>query len=145
VPVSLVPLAIVALTPSPSPSGGSSGGGGSSLGTFVPLLLILAVGYFLLVRPARARQRRALDNRSSLAPGVEVTTTAGLLATVVAVDDDAVTLEVAPGVHSRYVKGAIAQVRTPFEPPDEEMIDAPADDVTPEEPTESPTTDPTER
>lgn len=113
----------------------SSTSKGNPLTSLVPLLLILAVGYFLFLRPARNRQRQAMQTRSNIEPGVEVTTTAGLLATVVSVDDDTVTLEVAPGVHSRYVKGAIARVNTPVEqtPP------APAADTPePEHPDESP-------
>jgi preprotein translocase subunit YajC len=110
--------------------------------SFLPLLLIVLVGYLLLVRPARVRQRKAQENRAALEPGAEVTTTSGLLATVVAVDDDVITLEVAPGVHSRYVKGAIARVHTVFEPePDEAMPDdattheaLPAHESIPEEP-----------
>ena len=98
-----------------STSSGKSGG--SSLTGFLPLILIVVVGYLLLIRPARNRQKRAMENRAAVTPGVEVTTTAGLIATVVDVnDDDTVTLEVAPGVHSRYVKGAIARVNTPMEP-----------------------------
>ena len=109
----------------------SSGGGGSSLLSFLPLLLIVAVGYLLLIRPARTRQRRAMETRQAVEPGTEVTTTAGLIATVVAVDDETVTLEVAPGVHSRYVKGAIARVHEPVgagqpgEAPAEEGLPAP--------------------
>ena len=87
--------------------------GGSSLLSFLPLLVIVGIGYLLLVRPARNRQRRALENRAAIEPGVEVTTTAGLLATVVAVEDDVVTLEIAPGVNAKFVKGAIARVNTP--------------------------------
>jgi preprotein translocase subunit YajC len=93
----------------------TSGGGGSGFLSFLPLILIVGVGYLLLIRPARVRQRKALETRSAVEPGTEVTTTAGLLATVVAVDDDTVTLEVAPGVHSRYLKGAIARVHDPRE------------------------------
>lgn len=119
-----------------STAAGSDGGGGGLLG-FLPFILIFVVGYMLLVRPARNRQRKAMENRAQLTPGVEVTTTAGLLATVVAVDDDTVTLEVAPGVHSRYVKGAIARVHNPLEPeiedgptgPSEEQIHAPETDT----------------
>ncbi len=96
-------------------TGSTSSGGG--LLSFLPLLLIVAVGYLLLVRPARNRQRKAAEIRGNVEPGVEVTTTAGLIATVVEVDDDAVTLEVAPGVHSRYLKAAIARVNSPFEVP----------------------------
>jgi preprotein translocase subunit YajC len=105
----------------------STGKGGSGLGPLIPFVLIAVVGYLLLVRPARARQRRALQNRTAIEPGVEVTTTAGLIATVVAVDDDTVTLEVAPGVHSRYVKAAIGRVNTPPEP---EELEEPAEPET---------------
>ncbi len=100
-----------------------SGGGGGSLASFLPLVLILVVGYLLLVRPARARQRAALQTKASVQPGAEVTTTAGLIATVVAVDDDTVTLEVAPGVHSRYVKAAIGRINTPVEPEEPAVAD----------------------
>jgi preprotein translocase subunit YajC len=86
------------------------------LGTLLPLVIIVAVGYFLLIRPARNRQRKALEQRAGLAPGVEVTTTAGLIADVVSVDDDTVTLEIAPGVRARFLKGAVARVNTPLEP-----------------------------
>jgi preprotein translocase subunit YajC len=92
---------------------GGKSKGGSSIASFLPLVLIVVVGYMLLVRPARARQRKAMQNRAEIEPGVEVTTTAGLIATVVSVDDATVVLEVAPGVHSRYVKGAIARVNSP--------------------------------
>lgn len=107
---------------------GSTKSKSNPIASLIPLLLILAVGYFLFLRPARMRQRKAMETRTGVAPGVEVTTTAGLIATVVAVDDEdgTVTLEVAPGVHSRYVKGAIARVNTPFEePPAEPPLDTP--------------------
>ena len=103
-------LAVLAADPK-----GKSGGSGAF--TFIPLILIVLVGYFLLIRPARMRQRKAMENRAAVTPGVEVTTTAGLLATVTSVneEDDTVTLEIAPGVQARFVKSAIARVNTPME------------------------------
>ena len=101
------------------PGGGSTGkGGGSGAFTFLPLILIVLVGYFLLIRPARMRQRKAMENRAAIETGVEVTTTAGLIATVTSIDEEegTVTLEIAPGVQARFVKGAIARVNTPPEP-----------------------------
>jgi len=117
-------------------SGGSSSKGSGGLGPLIPFLLIAVVGYLLLVRPARARQRRALENKRAVEPGVEVTTTAGLIATVVAVDDEdgTVTLEVAPGVHSRYVKAAIGRVNTPPEPVVDDDVDTGETDTSGETP-----------
>ncbi|WP_202637863.1 preprotein translocase subunit YajC [Bailinhaonella thermotolerans] len=100
------------------------------LAQLLPFILIIVVFYFLLIRPQRKRQQEQLRMQSSLAPGTRVMTTAGLYATVVAVDDDDVILEVAPGVESRYVKGAIARVVTPVpgQPEDAEV----GGDTTPE-------------
>ena len=126
-----MPFASNALIVLAASTGGSSGKSGG-LGPLIPFLLIAVVGYLLLVRPARARQRRALENKRAVEPGVEVTTTAGLIATVVAVDDEdgTVTLEVAPGVHSRYVKAAIGRVNTPPEPEPEPEPETDATDAT---------------
>ena len=90
----------------------NNSGGSSALGWLFPLILVVG-GYLLFVRPARARQRKAMQTRSNVAPGVEVVTTAGLIATVVDSDDETVTLEIAPGVHSKFLKQAIVRVVTP--------------------------------
>ncbi|SDT05544.1 preprotein translocase subunit YajC [Jiangella sp. DSM 45060] len=81
----------------------------------LPILLI-AVFYFLLIRPQQKQRRQMVELQQSVQAGTKVMTTAGLLATVVEVDDDEVVLEVAPGVHSRYVRRAIANVVQPQEP-----------------------------
>ena len=111
-----MPLTSPALAVLAAGSGGSGGGGG--IVGFLPLILIVLVGYFLLIRPARQRQRKAMENRSGITPGVEVITTAGMIATVTSVeeDGDVMTLEIAPGVQARFVKSAIARVVTPLEP-----------------------------
>jgi preprotein translocase subunit YajC len=91
----------------------SSGGGGGALGILLPLALMFGIFYFLIIRPARNRQRQAVQVQGSLVPGAEVMTTAGLFARVSSVEDDVVVLEVAPGVYSRYAKQAILRVITP--------------------------------
>jgi preprotein translocase subunit YajC len=94
--------------------------GGSSIFPFIVLLGLFGVAYFIFLRPARNRQRAAVTARRQVEVGDEVTTTAGLIATVVAVTDDMLTLEVAPGVHCRYVPAAILRVNGDEEPPEEE-------------------------
>ncbi|MET9340572.1 preprotein translocase subunit YajC [Nonomuraea sp. NPDC003804] len=79
----------------------------------LPLVLLVVVFYFLLIRPQRKRQQEAVQMQNSLAPGARVMTTTGLFATVVAVDNEDVILEVAPGVETRWVKAAIGRVVTP--------------------------------
>ena len=87
----------------------------------LPLILLILAFYFLIMRPARTRQRQERAVQESLRPGVEVMTTGGLFATVSAVEDDVVVLEIAPGVTARYVKQAVARIVTP-------VAGSPADD-----------------
>ncbi|OJF13535.1 preprotein translocase subunit YajC [Couchioplanes caeruleus] len=82
----------------------------------MPLLLIallFGVMYFMMIRPQQKRRREAQAMQSALGPGDEIVTIGGLHATVVAVDDDVVTVEIAPGVNARYARPAIARVVKP--------------------------------
>jgi preprotein translocase subunit YajC len=116
-----------------SSTGSSSSGKGSSFLPFLVLLALFGVAYFAFLRPARNRQRATVAQRRAADVGDEITTTAGLIATVVAVDDDEITLEVAPGVHCRYLPAAILRVNTEdttepdeaeADPSNHEVIDA---------------------
>jgi preprotein translocase subunit YajC len=93
--------------------------GNNALTSFLPLILLVVVFYFLLIRPQRKRQQEQLRMQNSLVPGTRVMTTTGLFATVVAVEDEDVILEIAPGVESRWVKAAIGRVVTPVHTQDE--------------------------
>jgi len=105
---------------------GDTGGAGG--GSFSLILIVLLIGamYFLMIRPQTKRRREAQQLQASIAPGDEVQTIGGLYGTVTAVDDDAVTLEAAPGVEMRYARGAIARVitRSASEPDDDDDSDA---------------------
>ncbi len=78
--------------------------------SLLPILLIFVVIYFFMIKPAKKRQQEAMQTQNSLRPGSEVRTVAGLFATVSEVEDDSVILEIAPGVHCRYLKSAIVAV-----------------------------------
>jgi preprotein translocase subunit YajC len=110
-------------------SSSSSKKSGSPL-PFLILIAIFGIGYFAFLRPARNKQRAAAMARKKTAEvGDEVTTTAGLIATVVAIDDDAVTLEVAPGVQCRYLPAAILRVNGEEEEPEPDAPDASTHEV----------------
>lgn len=137
---SLLATAVAALpaaTSGGSTGGTSSGGGGSS---FAPLLILVGlffVAYMIFIRPARNRQRQAVEARRQVSPGDEIITTSGLIATVVEVHDDALTLEIAPGVRARYVPAAILRVLGDEPEPDStdvtnhEVIEAPEETTDP--------------
>ncbi|MFI7455146.1 preprotein translocase subunit YajC [Nonomuraea sp. NPDC049714] len=97
------------------------------LSSILPLILLVVVFYFLLIRPQRKRQQEALKMQNSLAPGARVMTTTGLFATVVAVENEDVILEVAPGIETRWVKAAIGRVVTPGDEP-VDKVDSDTDD-----------------
>jgi len=89
---------------------------GSSSYTFLLLIVLVFIGfYFLMIRPQRRRQQAVQQQQRTVAPGARVRTTAGMYATVTAVDGDDVILEVAPGVDVRYMKRAIMEVVSPGE------------------------------
>jgi preprotein translocase subunit YajC len=73
-------------------------------------ILLFAAFYFILIRPQQKQRREIARVQSTLAPGTKVMTGSGLIATIVAVDDDEVVLEVSPGVTNRYVRRAIMRV-----------------------------------
>jgi preprotein translocase subunit YajC len=99
-------------------------------GTLVLFGIIILV-FFAITRSQRAKQRRALDQRKAINVGVEVVTTAGLIAQVVDMDDETVTLEIAPGVHSRFLRQAVVRVVEQPGPEEPESTDGAADPADP--------------
>ena len=111
---------------------------GSSSYTFLLLIVLVFVGfYFLMIRPQRRRQQQAQQQQRTLTPGAQVRTTAGMYATVSAVDGDDVILEIAPGVEVRYIRRAVMEVVSPGEPEETETVtdahDEEYDDDAPED------------
>jgi preprotein translocase subunit YajC len=81
-----------------------------TIGSLLPFLVLIVAFYFLILRPARARQSAQAAVNSRLRPGVEVMTTSGLFGTVVEIDGDRLVLEIAEGVRVRFVAAAIGRV-----------------------------------
>jgi len=78
--------------------------------SFLPLIVIFVVFYFLLIRPQmkRAKEHKALV--SNLANGDEVVTNGGLLGRITHVGDSFVTVELADNVSVKLQKHAVANV-----------------------------------
>ena len=77
------------------------------------LVILVAAFYFLIVRPQRrnAMIRRQLLNAVQV--GDEIVTTGGVYGTVVAIDDDTLDVEIAPGVVVKLARGAVGARITP--------------------------------
>jgi preprotein translocase subunit YajC len=83
---------------------------GSSAYLLIGLVVLFGVLYFVMIRPQRRRQQQAQQTQRDITPGSRVRTTAGMYATVVAIEDQDVILEVAPGVDARFMRRAIMDV-----------------------------------
>ena len=90
----------------------ASGGPMEALMQFAPLLLIMVLGYFLLIRPQsqRAKQQRALID--AVKRGDTVVLSSGVIGKVAKVEDKEVQVEIAPTVTVKVVKTMISDVRT---------------------------------
>ncbi|HHO69183.1 MAG TPA: preprotein translocase subunit YajC [Gammaproteobacteria bacterium] len=83
-------------------------GQGDPLMSFVPLILIFVVFYFLLIRPQTKRAKEHKKMVEGLAKGDEVVTNGGLLGRITKVGDNFVELQVADGVTVKVQRQAIA-------------------------------------
>lgn len=88
----------------------ASASGGSGIATLLPLALIIVAMWFFMIRPQQKRRREAMELQNQLGVGDEIVTIGGLYGRVVGVDDEAVTLEVSPGVTNRYARAAVGRV-----------------------------------
>ena len=104
---------------------GASGGGSGILFIIIIAFLLL---YLIVVRPQKRRQTQQQQMISELQVGDEVLTAGGIYGTVSQLEDDLVTVEIAPETEVRVARRAIAGVTR--EPEDEE----PAEIEAPEEP-----------
>ena len=90
---------------------------GGALAQFLPLILIFAIMYFLLIRP---QQKKVKDHQAMVAAlrrGDEVVTQGGLIGKVVKVkDNNELEVELAEGVKVRVVQSTVAQVTSKTEP-----------------------------
>jgi preprotein translocase subunit YajC len=87
-----------------------------SLVSLLPFVLIIAVFYFLLIRPNQKKQQQWQQMLANLKAGDKVTTTGGIRGTIISVKDDAFQLRIPPdNIKMEVVKSAIASVTTPEE------------------------------
>ena len=82
---------------------------GSGLLSYLPLIGMVVVMYFFMIRPQQRRAAEAKKFRASLAKGANVVTIGGLHGRVVDVNEDTVTVEVDKGVRLRFDRSAIAR------------------------------------
>ncbi|MGI9465433.1 MAG: preprotein translocase subunit YajC [Aestuariivirgaceae bacterium] len=96
---------------------GVGGGGSDILGMLFPLVMIMAIFWFLLIRPQRKRMAEHQALLTGLRRGDAVVTNGGIMGKVSKiVDDNEVVLEVSENVKMRFMKSSISEVRSKTEP-----------------------------
>lgn len=85
--------------------------------SFLPLIMIFAIMYFLLIRPQQKKMKEHQAMIGALRRGDQIVTQGGLVGKVSKVKDDGeIEVELAEGVKVRVIKATIAQVLNKTEP-----------------------------
>jgi preprotein translocase subunit YajC len=88
------------------------GAGGSFL-TLAPMLLLIPVLYFVMIRPQQKRQKQWQEMLGTVKAGDRITTTGGIRGIILSIKDDSMIIRVAPdNIKMEVVKSAIASVTT---------------------------------
>ncbi|BBD80073.1 preprotein translocase subunit YajC [Aerosticca soli] len=97
-----MPLILAQAAPAAAP--------GNPLMTFLPLIVLFGLMYFMMIRPQMKRQKEHRAMLSALSKGDEVVTTGGIAGRVEEVGESFVTVEIAPNVKVKLQKSAVSQV-----------------------------------
>jgi len=97
---------IIAMAPAQNADGKTA----SPLASFVPLILLMVVFWFVLIRPQQKKAKQHTQMLTKLKTGDRVVTSSGIIGTVVAVKDKAVTVRSAGDTKLEFTKGAIAEI-----------------------------------
>jgi preprotein translocase subunit YajC len=105
------------VSPAFAQTAGTAPGGMAALGSFLPLILIFLIMYFLLIRP---QQKKLKDHKAmveALRRGDQVLTQGGIIGKVTKVAEDGVLeVEIAEGVKVKVARHTITQVMSKTEP-----------------------------
>ena len=95
----------------------AAGGAMGTVTSLMPLILIFAIMYFLLIRPQQKKLKEHKAMVEALRRGDQVLTQGGIVGKVVKVGEDGVIeVEIAEGVKVKVIKHTIAQVMSKTEP-----------------------------
>ena len=86
-------------------AGGATGA--ASIASFLPLILIFVIMYFLMIRPQQKRMKEHRAMVEALKKGDEVVTQGGLVGKITAVRDSELEVEIAPGVKVRVIRSTV--------------------------------------
>lgn len=83
---------------------------GTDLMSFLPIIAIFVVFYFLLIRPQQKRAKETKAMLDALQKGDEVVTAGGMVGRIIKIDAQYTSVEIAPNVEITVQRGAISQL-----------------------------------
>ncbi|MFO1050363.1 MAG: preprotein translocase subunit YajC [Geminicoccaceae bacterium] len=88
------------------------GGGGDIMMSLMPLVLVFAIFYFLLIRPQQTKMKQHREMLENLKKGDQVVTGGGIVGKVIRIEqsDSSLVVEIAPNVQVKIVRGTVADV-----------------------------------
>ncbi|MDR0410772.1 MAG: preprotein translocase subunit YajC [Treponema sp.] len=98
---------------------GAEATGGNPLVSFVPFILIIAIFYFLIIRPQNKKQKETQKMLDSLKKGDKIVTIGGIHGTIQNVKDKSVIVKIDDNVKVEFSRSAISSVETPTKDKDE--------------------------
>jgi preprotein translocase subunit YajC len=81
-----------------------------SLGTFLPLIIMFVLFYFLLIRPQQKRQKQVMNMQNSLEKGDKIVTIGGLHGIVDSLDENTIVIRCGDGSRLTYDRSAVRDV-----------------------------------
>jgi len=88
--------------------GAAPQGGAGGFSSFVPLILMFAIFYFLLIRPQQKKQKEHREMIANLKKGDRVVTSGGLHGRITGLDENTLTVEIAEKVRVKVNRGNVA-------------------------------------
>lgn len=92
-------------------AGGGGGGADAFTGFVVPLIIVMGIFYFILIRPQLKRQRQHQSMLASLQKGDKIITTGGIHGLIVGVKDDVLVVKIAENTKVEISKSAVAGIK----------------------------------
>ena len=103
--------------------GAGAPGGADMIVSMLPIVAIVAIFYFLLIRPQSKRAKEHKAMLEAVRRGDKIVSNGGLMGAVTKVDDDVLTVEIAKDIKVQVVRGMIAEVRSKGAPAEDKKDD----------------------
>jgi len=92
------------------PSTGGASGSGGMMSTLIMFGLIIAIFYFMILRPQQKRQKERGSLLESLKKGDKIVTIGGMHGSVVGIEEKTILVQVAENIKLKFERSAIASI-----------------------------------